>query len=220
MRFPSMLRNLRNMQEGTESTPSTPYCPQPGEEPPWLIEARKYLFPSYLSSVRGICPTREGDKVEGQKKKVPHQDSLNRIKGWAATVEGVNVGDLDFEASSEGWCAAFAGAMLAKCGINHSHSNKAKSYYNPEKRSEAWGKCCGEVVGAIAVFERHVAFVVETLEMVKVHHPRHETGYVLGGNQSDSVNILKYSDFGPVLSYRWPCECPCPGEASESGEAN
>jgi hypothetical protein len=218
MRFPSMMSRIRNMQAGTESTPSSPYCPQPGQEPPWLTKAREYLVPSYLNADSGKYPTRE---YFDKKRTNPDTNSWDRIKGWAATVKGVNVDELDFDAADDGWCAAFLGAMLAKCGLEHSGSNRANDYYNPETNEVLWGKRLEEEhVGAIVVFDGHVGFVVETFEMARRKNPRAETGYVLGGNQTHSVNILQYKDIGKVKAYLWPSECPCPGEASESGEAN
>ena len=194
MKFASMLTRLRNTQEGTESTPSSPYCPQPGTEPPWLTKAKQYLVDNDYSDAGGQYPTREFFDPRTRKK--PDTDSWDRIKGWAATVQGIGVDELDFNASKQGWCAAFAGAMLAECRLEHSGNNLASSY-------KEWGQECesGEIVGAIAVFNGHVGFVSST-------------GMVLGGNQSDGVHIQPQSWYGPVLSYRWPSECPCPGEAN------
>ena len=188
MKFASMLTRLRNTQGGMGSTSSSPYCPQPGAEPPWLTKAKQYLVNG------GQYPTREF--FDPKKREKPDTNSWDRIKGWAATVLGIGVDKLDFNASTNGWCAAFVGAMLAKCRLEHSGNNLASSY-------KEWGKECasGEIVGAIAVFNGHVGFVSSP-------------GMVLGGNQSHAVTIQPQSWYGPVLSYRWPSECPCPGEAN------
>ena len=108
--------------------------------------------------------------------------------------------DLDPAATS--WCAAFVGSVLGKSGLGHTGSKSSRSY-------RTWGDPCEERVGAVVVFGSHVGFVSSP-------------GMVLGGNQSDEVNIRKYSwlKVAPPLFFRWPSECPCPDEADESGETN
>ena len=109
--------------------------------------------------------------------------------------------DLAYDVTADGWCTAFLGAMLAESGLAHTGSLSAGSYANPDNPAGGWGRECREYVGAIAVFNRHVGFVSSP-------------GMVLGGNQSDAVNILPQFEFGVVIAYRWPSECPCPDEAS------
>ena len=109
--------------------------------------------------------------------------------------------DLAYDVTADGWCTAFLGAMLAESGLAHTGSLSAGSYANPDNPADGWGRECREYVGAIAVFNRHVGFVSSP-------------GMVLGGNQSDAVNILPQFEFGVVIAYRWPSECPCPDEAS------
>lgn len=83
------------------------------------------------------------------------------------------------------WCAAFVGAVLARCGLQGTGSLLARSY-------ESWGRPVrleeaqpGDIVvlsrgqpwqGHVAFFDRRVGDKV----------------YLLGGNQGDQVNITAY----------------------------
>lgn len=95
------------------------------------------------------------------------------------------------------WCAAFACSVLERSGIRSPRKLTARSFLN-------WGEeVTDPQVGDVVVFKRgnsswqgHVAFFVE------------ETGKgisVLGGNQSDAVNIRTYSK-SKLLGYRRPKE--------------
>ena len=85
------------------------------------------------------------------------------------------------------WCAAFVGAMLKRGGMKGTGSLLARSYLD-------WGVAVDREdarEGDIAVFRRgnsswqgHVAFFVKD---------NGSTITVLGGNQSDAVNISSYS---------------------------
>lgn len=97
------------------------------------------------------------------------------------------------------WCAAFVGAMLERAGIQSSRSDGSKSFLN-------WGVKLNEpTVGCIVVFTRdgggHVGFVVG----------RDAAGnlLVLGGNQSDAVNVKAFGR-DRVVGYRWPASVPVP----------
>ena len=109
-------------------------------------------------------------------------------------------GEFDINPQVTSWCAAFVGSVLAKKGLGHTHLPGSRSY-------RTWGEPCEERVGAVVVFNGHVGFVSSL-------------GKVLGGNQSDRVNIQPQSWYGTVHSYRWPSECPCPDEPDESGETD
>lgn len=93
------------------------------------------------------------------------------------------------------WCAAFVGAVLEDSGFKSTRSGLAKSYLN-------WGTPLKTpVLGCIVVFTRkgggHVGFVVGKDKVGNL--------YVLGGNQSDAVNIKKFTTEN-VVGYRWPTE--------------
>lgn len=91
------------------------------------------------------------------------------------------------------WCAAFVGAVLENVGYRSTRSGLAKSYAN-------YGESLGApVLGCIVVFTRkgggHVGFVVGK--------DKDGNLFVLGGNQSDEVNIKKFTTKN-VVAYRWP----------------
>ena len=91
------------------------------------------------------------------------------------------------------WCAAFVGAVLEEDGITSSRSGLAKSYLR-------WGVPLNTpVLGCIVVFTRkgggHVGFV-EGID-------KNGNIYVLGGNQSDAVNVKLFKTTN-VVGYRWP----------------
>lgn len=95
------------------------------------------------------------------------------------------------------WCAAFVGAMLESVGIMSTRFESAKSYLD-------WGtKLVNPEIGCIVVFTRdgggHVGFVVG--------RDRAGNLLVLGGNQSDAVNIRAFSR-DRVAGYRWPTAVP------------
>lgn len=95
------------------------------------------------------------------------------------------------------WCAAFVGAMLEDCGIISSRFESAKSYLT-------WGRSLPQpCLGAIAVLERqgggHVGFVVGRDGQGRI--------LLLGGNQSDEVNIRAFP-VSRIVGYRWPMAVP------------
>ncbi|WPJ72163.1 baseplate central spike complex protein [Salmonella phage CRW-SP2] len=93
------------------------------------------------------------------------------------------------------WCAAFVGWVLLQAGFTSTRSALARSYLT-------WGSALSAPrYGAVVVFRRgnnptfgHVAFV-----------QKFDDNYVwcLGGNQSDSVKVSRFSR-SSVLGYRWP----------------
>lgn len=97
------------------------------------------------------------------------------------------------------WCAAFVGAMLERVGIRSSRFEGAKSYLE-------WGdKLDRPVLGCVVVFSRdgggHVGFVVGQDKAGNI--------LVLGGNQSDAVNVKGFPP-SRVTGYRWPTGEPLP----------
>ena len=103
------------------------------------------------------------------------------------------------------WCAGFVGAMIEDCGIKSTRSGMARSY-------DKWGQPCGAIPGAIVTFWRgsksggsgHVGFVVGKDQNGNI--------MVLGGNQSDAVNIKPFST-DRVIGYRWPAGFDLSGAA-------
>ena len=97
------------------------------------------------------------------------------------------------------WCAAFVGAMLERSGIRSSRYESAKSYLQ-------WGRTLSEpVLGCVVVFTRegggHVGFLVGKDKAGNL--------LILGGNQSDQVNIRAFP-VSRVTGYRYPTELPLP----------
>ncbi len=96
------------------------------------------------------------------------------------------------------WCAAFAGACLARAGEKASGSLLARSYLD-------WGNVIEQPrLGAVAVLSRgepwagHVGFWLG------------ETGtdlILLGGNQGDAVTVAAFPK-ARLLGYRWPASRP------------
>ena len=84
------------------------------------------------------------------------------------------------------WCSIFVNAVLAMCGLKTTGTMRARDFEN-------YGEPCEEKVGAIVVYRSHVGFVSEP-------------GKVLGGNQSDGVNIGNQEWYGTPMGYRWPLE--------------
>lgn len=90
------------------------------------------------------------------------------------------------DSSETPWCAIFVNAMLARCKIKTTGTMRARDFAE-------WGQPCDEQEGAIVVYKSHVGFVPEK-------------GKVLGGNQSDGVNIGEQRWYGTPIAYRWPEE--------------
>lgn len=106
------------------------------------------------------------------------------------------------------WCAAFVGSMLERSGIKSTRFESAKSYLN-------WGEVIEKpCYGCVAVFTRdgggHVGFVVGITRMGNL--------LILGGNQSDAVNIKSFAR-NRVSGYRWPVGVENQNIKLEYGEA-
>lgn len=115
---------------------------------------------------------------------VDDEGAVMEIVMWAGLIEVIT-------SPSIPWCAAFVKGILNKCGINTEGTNaQARSFLG-------WGKEIEEpIFGAIVIFNSHVAFVWEVRD--------DGTYTILGGNQSDKVNILDSKYFGEALGFRWP----------------
>ncbi len=93
------------------------------------------------------------------------------------------------------WCAAFVGACLARAGLEPSRSLMARSYLD-------WAAAlAGPRLGAVVVLSRggdasqgHVGFLVGWTS---------SEVYLLGGNQSDAVNVAAFP-VSRLIGYRWP----------------
>lgn len=106
------------------------------------------------------------------------------------------------------WCAGFVNAMLERAGIRSTRSDSSRSYL-------AFGTVLNEpAYGCVVVFSRsgggHVGFVVGKTESGQL--------MVLGGNQSDAVNIKSFS-LDRVTGYRWPSGLPTDTRPLPIGDA-
>lgn len=117
-----------------------------------------------------------------------------KILGWWKAIKRGGIKD-----DETPWCAAFVGGCLEAVGLMSSQFESAKSYLD-------WGmKMDQPEVGCVVVFQRdgggHVGFVVGRDPMGRL--------MVLGGNQSDEVNVRAFSH-DRVIGYRWPKPVPLP----------
>jgi len=140
-------------------------------------------------------------KYLGQKEiKGPHHNP-HVLKWWKSI-------GAPFKDDETPWCGAFVGGVLAEVGIKPVASGAS---------ARAWLKLPVKIdkpaVGCVVVFWRgskngasgHVGFVVGKDQKGNL--------MVLGGNQSDAINIKPFAMSGPndrVLGYRWPGFHPYP----------
>lgn len=105
-----------------------------------------------------------------------------------------------FKDDETAWCGAFVGGVLVEAGFKPPAKGEGA-------RARAWldygVKLDRPAVGAIVIFARdgggHVGFIVGK--------DQHGNLMVLGGNQSDAVNIKPFAK-ARVLGYRWPSKWP------------
>ena len=133
------------------------------------------------------------------------------IKGSKHNAKILNYWELTklyFKSDEIAWCAGFVGAMFEMCGIKSTRSGMARSYSS----SPLFYKLKEPVVGCVVVFWRgsptgslgHVGFFTG--------FDQYRNIMVLGGNQSDAVNIKPFED-ARVVGYYWPIGVPLPGAA-------
>lgn len=137
-----------------------------------IKESRNYKSLQMAASQVGVVEWRNGSNP-----------IIDEYLDWGSRVDNTDSG-FDQKIS---WCAGFVGWSLEKAGMGSTNSLAARSY-------ERWGKSSlnNPMPGDIAVFFRngvenwqgHVGFFLKK-------NSSHV--WVLGGNQSDSVNITMYS---------------------------
>lgn len=119
---------------------------------------------------------------------------------WASAFKAKNQAvPAVFKNDETPWCGAFVAFVMAKAGLSH---HIPKSFPLARSWATAGSKLNNPAYGCVVVFWRgnpkgasgHVGFVVG----------RDKAGnlMVLGGNQSDAVNIKPFSR-SRVLGYRW-----------------
>ena len=137
--------------------------------------------PLYLTRARRDIGVRE---IKGPRHNARISQMLQRLGAW-------------WRDDETPWCAAYVGGVLERSGITSSRFESAASYLN-------WGvKLDKPAYGCVVVFSRdgggHVGFVVGQQANGDL--------MVLGGNQSDAVNIRAFST-SRVSGYRWPKDIP------------
>lgn len=98
------------------------------------------------------------------------------------------------------WCGAFVAYCMIQCGLPIPEKGEAVR----AKAWASWGVSCGPVLGAIVVFGREGGGHVGILVGQSATHY-----YVLGGNQSNQVNIMPIAKSRMVAGgLRWPFGVP------------
>lgn len=117
---------------------------------------------------------------------IPGPKHNRTILGWIRRLGGW------FTDDETPWCGTFVAHCMDVAGIA-----RPKHWYRA-KEWTAWGKPCAPVVGAVGVFGRegggHVGFLVGQSR---------DNLYVLGGNQSNRVNIMPIAR-SRLIATRWP----------------
>lgn len=138
-------------------------------------------------------------------------EGVEETGGRAATPEILayfrDAGHPEIVSDEVAWCAAFAGACLARAGLPHTGSLMARSYLKYGTPIDT------PRVGAIAVLRRgadpsagHVGFVVGS----DATHLR-----LLGGNQNDAVSVARFPR-AMLVGLRWPPVEAAPKELAKS----
>lgn len=146
---------------------------------------------NWIKIARGYLGTRE---IKGAK----HNPIVLEL--WRAAFKATNQPvTAPFKNDETAWCGGFVGGVLAKAGLG---KHIPKSFPMARAWLTAGTKLNNPAYGCVVVFWRgsrtgssgHVGFVVG----------RDKAGnlMVLGGNQSDAVNIKPFAK-SRVLGYRW-----------------
>jgi uncharacterized protein (TIGR02594 family) len=139
--------------------------------------------PSWVAVARKLIGTRE---VPG-----PQHNSFIS-KGWARLGAGW------FNDDETPWCGFFVAHCMEAAGISY----PGKGLFARAKAWLDWGNNCSAIYGAVVVFGRegggHVGFLVGESRV---------NFYVLGGNQSNAVNITPIAK-SRALGFRWPASVP------------
>jgi uncharacterized protein (TIGR02594 family) len=139
--------------------------------------------PAWLTEARSLMGTKE---IPG-----PSHNSWI-VERWA------RLGASWFNDDETPWCGLFVAHCMQVAG----HPYPAKGQFARALAWNDWGKPCGSILGAVAVFGRtgggHVGFLVgESSDRL----------YVLGGNQSNAVNIMPIAKTR-LVGLRWPASLP------------
>ncbi len=123
-------------------------------------------------------------------RETPGKLHTKKILNWIKNLGGW------FKDDETPWCGTFVGECIRVAGLDvPKHWYRAREW-------EGWGKASPPRLGAIVVFSRtgggHVGFLVGESA---------ENYYVLGGNQSNAVNITPIAK-ARSTAVRWPSTIP------------
>lgn len=161
---------------------------------PAVTPSPKASEPSWMGEARRLIGQRE---IPGPKHNTWIASSWARLgAGW-------------FNDDETPWCGLFVAHCMEAAGLTYPKMfPRAKAWAD-------WGKSCPPTVGAVVVFGRkgggHVGFLVGESPM---------NYYVLGGNQSNAVNITPIAKSRMVPNgIRWPSQLglPHPGLPKMTG---
>lgn len=155
--------------------------PNARPEPPVAETERDLSDPKWIAEARQYIGQRE---IKGS----AHNPTILR---WWKLIKS------SFKDDETAWCAAFVGGVLEQCGITSTRSAAARSYLDFGKTLDKPAYGCVVVFwrGSPSGWSGHVGFIVGKDKRGNL--------MVLGGNQSDAVNIKPFSK-SRVLGYRWP----------------
>lgn len=129
-------------------------------------------------------------ELEFNWKEIPGQESNPKILEVYKAVDGLN--NIELNDDEVAWCSCFANWCVQRAGGRGTRSAMARSWLN-------WGLESDGQIGDIVVLKRgnsawqgHVGFLVKK-DLLNIQ--------VLGGNQSNTVNIQSYPK-SSVLGYR------------------
>lgn len=153
--------------------------PREGQAPAAPVNSPKASEPRWLVEARRLIGTKE----------IPGPQHNPVIVSWWK-----RLGAVWFKDDETPWCGGFVAHCIETAGLSFpKHYPRALAWAD-------WGKPCPPTVGAVVVFRRqgggHVGFLVG--EDAQHYH-------VLGGNQSNSVNIMRL-DKARAVAIRWPKE--------------
>jgi uncharacterized protein (TIGR02594 family) len=109
-----------------------------------------------------------------------------------------DAGHAEVHSDDVAWCAAFAGAMLARAGLQlppHDVRLLARSYLT-------WGMACEPQPGAIGIWPRGASWQGHVGIVVDVDHAA-GTCRLIAGNQGNAVSVQAYK-LDTALGFRWP----------------
>lgn len=137
--------------------------------------------PDWLVEARKLMGTRE---IVGPK----HNNWI--VAQWA------KLGASWFNDDETPWCGLFVAHCMQAAGLSY----PGKGAFARALAWKDWGKPCPPLLGAVAVFGRtgggHVSLLVGESS---------DSLYVLGGNQSNAVNIMPIQK-SRLVALRWPSE--------------